>query len=132
MKALLLKFIMVAIVLSVVLTWLFEVEWDATLWLSALLTLLAYIVGDLMIFGHAGAKADHKRRNLIATVSDLLFAFVLIWWLGIVMVEPEVDLLLAALVASVVLAIGEWFYHMYIDRKVLTERISHGNPQGES
>lgn len=131
-KALLLKFILVAIVFSVVLTLLFGVDWDDTLWLSALVTLFAYIVGDLMIFGHSGPAAAHKRRNAIATVSDIIFTFVLIWWLGIVMVDPDVELLLAALVASVVLAIGEWFYHMYIDRYVLTERVKHGNPQADS
>ncbi|WP_241535963.1 DUF2512 family protein [Indiicoccus explosivorum] len=122
-KAILLKFILVAVVFSVILTWLFDVEWGDTLWLSAIVTLMAYIVGDLMIFGHSAAASERKKRNLIATVSDFFLVFVLIWWLGIVMVDPDIELILAALVASLVLAAGEWFYHLYIDRHVLTERV---------
>lgn len=71
-KALIIKFLMIAVVLLVILTLFFDVPFMDTVWISIALTLIAYIMGDLMIFRKAGGLI---RRNEMP-----LPRFPILWW----------------------------------------------------
>ncbi|AQQ53584.1 DUF2512 family protein [Planococcus lenghuensis] len=120
-KAILIKFVMIAVVLLIVLTWIFDVSFGDTLWISAALTLLAYVLGDLVIFRKAGDADDQGKRNMIATVSDIILAFLIVWFLGDAMAVSS-DIVTAAIVSAILIGGGEWFFHKYLDRNVFAEK----------
>jgi len=78
-KALVIKFFMTAVILGIVITGIFDSEFKDTLLISFILTILAYVLGDLMIFrkfgGDKGRNSDHVKRNMIATISDFILSF---------------------------------------------------------
>lgn len=115
LKALIIKFAMITLVLFIVLgVW--GVSFSNILLTSLILTAGAYVLGDLWIFPSLG--------NGVATVADLGLAFVGIWVIG-EMLYPAVDLLLAALISAVIIAGGEWFFHKYMARNVLGRNTRH-------
>ncbi|MGI2327980.1 YndM family protein [Planococcus sp. YIM B11945] len=138
-KALVIKFIMIALVLLIILTGIYDVEFDKTLLISLVLTVLAYALGDLMIFRKAGNRAandrnsnnhsdrhdreaDHKKRNVMATIADIVLSFLVIWLLGDALVENAEDIMQAALISALVIGAGEWFFHKYLDKNVFPEK----------
>ena len=131
-KALVIKFLMIAIVLLIILTGIFDVEFGDTLLISAVLTLVAYALGDLMIFRKVGDRSDnngsnnnqsdHTKRNAIATISDIVVAFLVIWLTGEVLLADTQDLMTAAIISAIVIGAGEWFFHKYLDRNVFPEK----------
>lgn len=121
-KALLMKFVMIAAVLLIILTLLFEVPFTDTLWISLALTLVAYALGDLMIFRNTGDRSDQTKRNAIATVSDIVVAFLVIWLIGEALVGNDVNIVTPAIISALVVGGGEWFFHKYLDRSVFPEK----------
>lgn len=124
-KALLMKFVMIAAVLLVVLTLLFDVPFMDTIWISLALTVVAYVMGDLMIFRKAGDRSDQNKRNAIATVSDIVVAFLVIWLMGEALVGNNVDIVMPAIISAIVVGGGEWFFHKYLDSSVFPEKQDH-------
>ncbi|WP_110928667.1 DUF2512 family protein [Bacillus massiliglaciei] len=101
-----------AIVLPVmfIMLWLFfNVSLTSFLLLSLILLVLAYTAGDLYLFPRAG--------NVIGTIGDFFLALAVLWiGLGLVGYEHPY---IAALVTAAVLAVGEWFYHMWLEEHAL-------------
>jgi len=124
-KALAMKFVMIAAVLLVILTLFFDVPFVDTLWISLVLTLVAYVMGDLMIFRKAGDRSDQDKRNAIATVSDIVVAFLVIWLMGEALVSNDVNIITPAIISAIVIGGGEWFFHKYLDRSVFPEKQNH-------
>lgn len=124
-KALAMKFLMIAAVLLIILTLFFDVPFVNTLWISLVLTLVAYVMGDLMIFRKAGDRSDQNKRNAIATVSDIVVAFLLIWLMGEALVSNDVNIITPAIISAIVIGGGEWFFHKYLDRSVFPEKQNH-------
>ncbi|MCJ1909301.1 YndM family protein [Planococcus ruber] len=124
-KALAMKFVMIAAVLLIILTLFFDVPFGDTLWISLVLTLVAYVMGDLMIFRKAGDRSDQNKRNAIATVSDIVVAFLVIWLMGEALVSNDVNIITPALISAIVIGGGEWFFHKYLDRSVFPEKQNH-------
>ena len=136
-KALAIKFVMIALVLLIILTGIYDVEFGDTLLISVVLTLLAYVLGDLMIFRKtfdrkrsdnnqaAQNDEDHTKRNAIATVADIVLAFVVIWLMGEALFAETPDLIQAAVISALVIGGGEWFFHKYLDRSVFPEKDNH-------
>lgn len=120
-KAIIVKFIMVAVVLGIILTGFFNVDLGDTIATSFVLTLVAYLVGDLLIFRKAGDESEYTKRNAIATVCDAILAFVVIYAMGNGMFNNQDDLFLMSLISAIVIAGGEWFFHKYLDRNVYNE-----------
>lgn len=120
-KALLIKFVMVAVVLGLVLTLGFNVGFGDTMLVSLVLTVVAYILGDLMIFRKAGEPSEYNQRNMIASFCDFVLTFIVIWFLGSSMFPQETNTLLASLISGIVIAAGEWFFHKYLDSQVFHE-----------
>lgn len=117
-KALLIKFVMMTAVLWIVLTVAFGVSFADTLLVSLVLTLAAYVLGDLLNFRKSGEPEEHQKRNLIATVSDMVMAFAVIWLMGEALFPNDTNILSASLLAAILIAGGEWLFHKWIDRNV--------------
>lgn len=117
--ALAVKFVMIAIVLLVILTWAFDVSFTNTLIISLALTALSYAFGDMLIFLNAGKPGNQTTRNTIATVSDFVMAIAVIWLIGWLLTGENAGMVVPALVSALVLSAGEWFFHQYIDHSVV-------------
>ncbi|WP_231373235.1 MULTISPECIES: DUF2512 family protein [Bacillaceae] len=87
---------------------------------------MAYIIGDLFIFRKAGddrdRNADHQKRNIIATISDAVLSFLVIWLMGKELFTDDSDVLIASILSAVIIAVGAWFFHKYLDRHVFDEK----------
>ncbi|PQD94440.1 hypothetical protein CYL18_14605 [Pradoshia eiseniae] len=118
LKALLIKFVMLTAVLWIVLTVAFGVSLLNTLLVSAVLTAAAYVLGDLLIFRKSGKDQEHQKRNLIATFSDMVLAFAVIWLMGEALFSNDTNILSASLISAILIAGGEWYFHKYIDKNV--------------
>ncbi len=59
------KFVMITVVLLAILTGIYDVEFEKTLLISLVLTLIAYVLGDLMVFRKTGngASTNHAGNN---------------------------------------------------------------------
>ncbi|MCA1042275.1 YndM family protein [Bacillus infantis] len=121
-KALIIKFVMIAVVLGIILTGFFDVSLTDSLLISVVLTILAYIAGDLLIFRTTGDRSDQGKRNLIATISDAVLAFLVIWFMGNNLVANDSDIITASIISALVIAAGEWFFHKYLDSHVFGEK----------
>lgn len=128
--ALALKFVMVAAVLLIVLTLLFDVPFVDTLLISLALTALSYAMGDIMIFLNAGKPENQSTRNTIATFSDFIMAFLAIWLIGWLLTGQNIEMVTPALVSALVLSAGEWFFHLYVDRSVVPEYNNYKSARG--
>lgn len=115
-RAILYKFVMFTIVLSIILGFIYGVDFGDILTISALMTLAAYIIGDLFILPRFG--------NLAATLADFGLAFFGIWMLGGIYIEENIRLGVASFLSSVLITIGELFFHSYLVRNVLNENDS--------
>ena len=118
LKALLIKFLMITAVLLVVLTLIFDVPFLDSIWTSLVLTVLAYILGDFLLFRLAANRSSQNVRNMIATGGDIILAFLTIWFMQIALVDADGNLALGTLIAALVIGGGEWFFHKYLDGNV--------------
>lgn len=110
--ALLIKFVMTTIVLEIVLSMSTNLTFTSILYISAAVTILAYIVGDLLIL--------RATSNTVATVADVGLALVTIYMFNSLWNTRQISFA-DALVAAVVIGAGEWFFHKYVSNNVLRE-----------
>ena len=113
-KNLVIKFIMCTVMLLVVLGLFFGVSFTNILWTSVILTVVSYLLGDILILPKGG--------NLIATVSDLVLAFLAVWVVGMYLYDPDVNLIPASIVSAIVIAVGEWFFHNYVKKQIREDK----------
>ena len=132
LKAVLIKFVMLTAVLWIVLTVAFEVSFLNTLLVSAVLTVAAYVLGDLLIFRKSGDNQEHQKRNLIATFSDMVMAFAVIWLMGEALFSNDTNILSASLISAILIAGGEWYFHKYIDKNVFYVKESGESVTGKA
>lgn len=111
--SLVIKFIIITAVLFIVLGMFYRVSFANIIWTSLILTLVSYLIGDLFVLPLG--------ENLAATVADFGLAFLTIWMIGAFIFEPNVPVVGAAFVSSLVIAAGEWFFHQYMNKQVLAE-----------
>jgi len=105
-RALIIKFLMVTLMLFIVLGLFYGVDFGEILTISLILTVGAYLIGDLFILPRFG--------NVAATVADFGLAFLGIWIIGDAIIDENIPLTTAALFSSVLIGIGEWFFHKYV------------------
>ncbi|HEX3076539.1 MAG TPA: DUF2512 family protein [Lachnospiraceae bacterium] len=108
--ALAIKYVMITLVLWVVLGIFSELLFTDILVISLVVTILAYIIGDLLILPMS--------NNTIATISDVGLSLVTILIVTYLWIVADVTFL-GVLIASVCIGVGEWFFHKYIYNKVL-------------
>ncbi|QGM28901.1 DUF2512 family protein [Bacillus sp. N3536] len=120
-KALLIKFVMITVVLIVVLTLIFDVPFMDSIWTSLILTVLAYILGDFLLFRLAANRSSQNVRNMIATGGDIIIAFLTIWYMQVALVDVNGSIALGSFIAAVIIGAGEWFFHQYLDGNVVSK-----------
>lgn len=111
LMALGIKFIFTSIVLLSV----FGIYYNSTIleivMISTLVTGVAYVVGDLFILPRFG--------NVVATLADMGLAFLSIWGLSTLFIDPPDRLVLASLLSAVFIMLAEALFHAYLENKVL-------------
>lgn len=122
--ALAIKFAMIAAVLLIILTGFFDVSFADTLLISLALTLIAYAMGDLLIFRRSGERSEQTTRNSIATIADVAVAILVIWLIGEGLVGSGTDVITPAIISGLFIGGGEWFFHQYLDSQVFRNRKS--------
>ncbi len=108
--ALLLKFGMVTLVLLLSSYLFISLTISQILIISVAVTLLAYLIGDLVILA--------KSNNIIATVSDFALVWITLFMFNYIL--PGINIsVFDALMASLLISMGEWIFHKYMSGKVL-------------
>ncbi len=109
-EALLIKFAMTFAVLFIILGLVYGVELFEIFIIALVITVIGF-VGDLIIYP--------KTSNKVATAGDFIAVFVIVWLLGIWLFEDsDSSLVMAALFSAILIAAGEWFYHIYLTKRV--------------
>lgn len=83
---------------------------------SLVLTLVSYLQGD---------RSEQNKRNLTATLSDAVLTFIVVWGMGNSLFPTNDSIVTASLVSAVAVAVGEWFYHKYLDDHVFEDKHRH-------
>lgn len=109
-KALIIKFIMITAILWFILRLFFGVDFGEIITISIILTPLAYVIGDLLVLRYF--------NNTTATIADFGLSFITIWLIGAAIINEPISVATAALISSIAIAIGEWFYHYYVNNQV--------------
>lgn len=112
-QALLIKTLMCAVVLLIFLSLFNDYPAGGTIVLSLLISAAAYIIGDLFILPAS--------NNMTATIADLGLSTLVIWWIGSLIFGEPVSFWLA-LFTGIVISCGEWLFHKYVSRNVLSNR----------
>src|SRR5690625_3534318 len=110
-KALIIKFIMCTAALWIVLSLFYGVSFGYVVWISLVLTVLSYSVGDLLILPNAG--------NAVATLADFGLTFLVVWLMGAYLFDPATPAALSAFFSAILIAVGEWLFHNYMKKTVL-------------
>ncbi|WP_138419318.1 YndM family protein [Aquibacillus sediminis] len=108
-KALFLKFVMVTVVIGVVFSLFFGVNFGDIFITSLILTTFAFAV-DVFFLPRIG--------NVMATVGDFVVAFFGIWVLGGYFFEGVLPLVTTSFIAAIIITIGEAIYHRYLRNHV--------------
>ncbi|AXF55229.1 YndM family protein [Salicibibacter kimchii] len=108
--ALIIKFVMMTVILWLILGGFFGVSFGNIFWISLIMTGAAYLIGDLWILPQFG--------NVAGTLADFGLAFVGVWLLA-ALFEPAGNFGWAAFFSAIIIAIGEIFFHMYMQNTVL-------------
>lgn len=108
------KLVLVALVLYFVLGMGYGIDMSSILLLSALVTGLAYLVGDLLILP-AATKATHEMTgNLIAAAADFGLVFLTLWLAGRYFIGDNIDWVTASLISAAIIGVCEIIFHRLI------------------
>ncbi|WP_142826882.1 DUF2512 family protein [Planococcus soli] len=114
LEALLIKFAMVFSVVFIILGLVYGVGIFDIFILSLLVAVIGF-VGDLIIYP--------KTSNKVATGGDFVLVFLITWFGGLWLIEnPDFSLIMATLYTAVLIAAGEWFFHIYLTKRVWTHK----------
>ncbi len=108
-SAILVKFVMTAVILEIVLLLLSDASFSGILLIALAVTAIGYLIGDMIILG--------ATNNIVATIADMGLSLVTIYLFNFFWVRDTIPFL-SAVVAGVAIGVGEWFYHKIIDRRI--------------
>lgn len=106
-EALVIKFIMVSVILELVLLYFTRMTFSDILVVSLAVTIVSYLIGDMLILRFT--------NNIIATLADLGLSTLTIYLFNFIYNTPQISIF-EALIASVVIAVGEWVFHKLVFR----------------
>jgi len=109
-RALIIKLLMIGVITMLVLSLFRGIRPSDSIAIAIVITLVAYVLGDLLILPGYG--------NLAASVSDGIIAFLITWLTPFVATNIPVTFG-NALAVGVLVGLGEWFYNKYVAREVL-------------
>ena len=108
--ALLLKFIITAVVLELILLNLTALSFGSILVIALTVTVLAYLIGDMAILP--------RSNNTVSTIADIGLSFVTILLFNYIFPGAAISFF-DALIASIGIGVGEWIFHKFVSRSVL-------------
>lgn len=114
LRSLVIKFVMMTAMLAVVFGFLYGVSFGDILTISFILTITAYLVGDLLILPRFG--------NTAATIADFGLAYLGAWMIGAMIIEEPIRLGTASFLSAALIAIGEVFFHRYVVNNVINDK----------
>ncbi|MGF2614430.1 DUF2512 family protein [Rossellomorea vietnamensis] len=114
LKAFLVKFTACFALLAIILGGIYGVTLGEVFLISVVLGAIGYAAGDLFLLP--------RSNNTTASLADFGLAFVVIWAM-LANVTPVENVLLPSLLAAAGVAVFEYFYHKYLYRSVLGDRI---------
>lgn len=118
-KALMVKFILALILNYVILGLFFDVSFANVFWLTLILGVVSYLIGDVMLLP--------RTNNLLATISDFAIALLISWFYLSNVTYNDGNAFIASLTAAIAMAVFEWFFHKYMVSHVLHD---HHSTQG--
>lgn len=107
--ALIIKYVMITVITGIILGGLTALTFGNILYISAAVTIVAYIIGDMLILS--------ATNNTVATISDFVLALAVIYLFNFVW-TPNPITFGDALITALVIGVGEWFFHKYVANKV--------------
>ena len=120
-KNLAIKFISICVVLFIILGLFYEMSFGNVLTISIVLTLAAYLIGDMFLL--------FRTNNTMATIADFGLAFLIIWLLGENLTHGD-SLMMPSLISAVCIALFEIFFHKYVSRQMAIANENHHNRTG--
>lgn len=109
--ALVIKLTIVFIILEAVLYFNTGLSFTGIFFLALAVSIVSYLVGDLLILPMS--------NNIAATVSDFILSLAVIFLFSWVIAGAGVSFY-RALVASLIIAAGEWVFHKYLAFSVIS------------
>jgi hypothetical protein len=101
---------MVAVVLWIILGIFTPVTFINIIYLSIAVTVISYVIGDLLILP--------ATNNTAATIADFIIALAAIYLYNFLLVTKEITFWIS-IVSAAVIGIGEWFFHSYVHKNVI-------------
>ncbi len=114
LSSFIMKWIVIAAVLLVVYSAVYTADAGRVLLMSMLFTAVSFLA-DVFIL----PRVD----NTTETVLDLFLSFFLLWAFGAWLISGQVPLVAAALISTIVIAVGEWYLHSYMKKNVFHQGI---------
>ena len=109
-KALLIKFVGSLVLLYIILGLMFEMTFGEVFFLTAVLGILAYLIGDMLTLP--------RTNNTMATIADFVLTWAIIYWFYDSMTVADNEFT-ASLIAAIVVGLFEIFFHRYVASNVL-------------
>lgn len=107
---------MVAVGTLIVFSGFYGADVGAVLLMSLIFALASYLLGDVLML--------RSMRDITLTLIDVVLAFLGLWLLSSLFLEPGFPFIAASLISAILIAVGEWFFHIYMKRRVLGQ--AHG------
>jgi hypothetical protein len=109
-RALILKVLMIGVITVLVLSLFRGIRPADSISIAIVITVVAYVLGDLLILPAYG--------NTAASISDGIIAFLITWLTPFVATNIPVTIG-NALAVGILVGAAEWFFHKYVARNVL-------------
>lgn len=110
--ALLLKFVLTSVILEIFLLAFTNLNYGSIFTIAVTITVLSYFIGDIAILP--------RTDNMIATIADVGLSFVTLLLFNMIYTGAVIPFY-TALFASLVLGLGEWFFHRFMARSIIPE-----------
>lgn len=119
--ALAVKGIASLVLLYLILGIMYGMSFGNVLFITLVLGIVAYIIGDMLILP--------RTNNLVASIADFGLALMVIWLMSRVLTNGG-NLFSMSLIASLGVALFEYFYHKYISTNVIDNSQTEKNYSG--
>jgi hypothetical protein len=113
-KALAVKFVISVLILFIILGAFYQFAFGDILVISIAMVGIAYVIGDMLVLAKFG--------NIVATIGDFGLSFVTIYFMGSQLFRIDAPIFVASLITALLIAGGEWFFHKYLNKHVLSHR----------
>lgn len=114
------KFIACLVALGIILGMFYDFSFADVVLISAVLGLVSYILGDLLLLRAA--------NNLLSTAADFALTFLVVWFMGRALTIED-DLFSASLISALAVAGFEYFFHKFLVVKDQKQTTRHSQIQ---